>query len=137
MMYKKYTSLLIVFAITTFIFGQKIEENNFSQNNFKSSVKNSVLAEGTWYKFAIDTTGVFKIDRQFLQNLGINTTELNPKNIRIYGNGGQLLPVLNGDFRYDGLQENAIYIKGEDDNSFDANDYILFYAKGPHQWNLD
>ena len=137
MMYKKYTSLLIVFAIITFIFGQKIEENNFSQNNFKSSVKNSVLAEGTWYKFAIDTTGVFKIDRQFLQNLGINTTELNPKNIRIYGNGGQLLPVLNGDFRYDGLQENAIYIKGEDDNSFDANDYILFYAKGPHQWNLD
>ncbi|MBT8384822.1 MAG: type IX secretion system sortase PorU, partial [Bacteroidia bacterium] len=137
MMYKKYASLLIILVINTFIFGQKIEENYLSRNNFQSSVKNSVLAEGTWYKFAIDTSGVFKIDRQFLQNLGINTSEINPKNIRIYGNGGQLLPMLNGDFRYDGLQENAIYINGEEDNSFDANDYILFYGKGPHHWNVD
>ena len=34
-------------------------------------VTNSVLANGNWYKFSIDTTGVFKIDRAFLQRLGI------------------------------------------------------------------
>ena len=99
-------------------------------------VTNSVLANGNWYKFATDTTGVFKIDKSFLQQLGISTNNLNPKKIHIYGNGGQLLPELNADFRYDDLQENAIFIEGEEDNSFDSNDYILFYAKGPHSWEV-
>lgn len=100
-------------------------------------VTNSVLADGNWYKFAIDTTGVFKIDRAFLQQLGISTNNLNPKKIHIYGNGGHLLPEFNGDFRYDDLQENAIFIMGEEDNSFDSNDYILFYAQGPHSWEVN
>lgn len=111
-------------------------QNNTIQKSFLT-VKNSVLSQGTWYKFAIDTTGVFKIDRQFLQSLGINTSTINPKNIRIYGNGGKLLPMLNNEFRYDGLQENAIFVSGEDDNSFDANDYILFYGVGPHSWKIN
>ncbi len=100
-------------------------------------VTNSVLATGDWYKFSIDTTGVFKIDRNFLQQLGMPTNTINPKKIHIYGNGGQLLPEFNGEFRYEDLQENAIYIQGEEDNSFDANDYILFYAKGPHDWDVN
>ena len=126
MMLKKKSTLFIFLLITSFI---------FAQSKSFSSIKNSVLSQGTWFKFSIDTTGVFKIDRSFLQNLGINTNEVNPKNIKIYGNGGQLLPMLNNAFRYDGLQENAIVVSGEDDGTFDANDYILFYGKGPHQWN--
>ncbi|MCF6182013.1 type IX secretion system sortase PorU [Lutibacter sp.] len=102
-----------------------------------SSVKNSVLETGAWYKFAIDTTGVYKIDKSFLQKLGLNTTNINPKNIQIFGNGGQMLPFKNSDFRQDGLQENAIYIKGEEDNSFDDGDYILFYGKGPDTWKIN
>lgn len=102
-----------------------------------SQVTNSVLATGDWFKFSIDTTGVFKIDRNFLQQIGISTNTINPKKIHIYGNGGQLLPEYNGDLRYEDLQENAIYIEGEEDNSFDANDYILFYAKGPHDWDVN
>ena len=102
-----------------------------------SQVNNSVLANGNWFKFSLDTTGVFKIDKTLLQQIGISTNNLNPKKIHIYGNGGNLLPEFNGDVRYDDLQENAIYIEGEDDNSFDANDFILFYAKGPHSWKVD
>jgi hypothetical protein len=107
-----------------------------SQNKLtkKSSVKNSVLASGEWFKFTIDTTGVFKLDRSFLQSLGMDLKGVNPKNIQIYGNGGAMLPFQNSDFRYDGLQQNAIFIKGENDGSFDANDYILFYARGPNKW---
>ncbi len=98
---------------------------------------NSVLSNGTWFKFSVDTTGVFKIDKNLLQNIGINTSNLNPKNIKIYGNGGNLLPQLNSDFRYDDLQENAIYVDGETDGTFDNNDFILFYAKGPHSWKVN
>ncbi|WP_430929131.1 type IX secretion system sortase PorU [Polaribacter marinivivus] len=101
------------------------------------SQNNSVLSSGTWFKFSVDTTGVFKIDRNLLQSIGISTSGLNPRKIHIYGNGGQLLPELNSAFRYDDLQENAIYIEGETDGSFDANDFILFYAKGPHDWVVD
>jgi hypothetical protein len=102
-----------------------------------TQVNSSVLSSGDWYKFSVDTTGVFKIDRNFLQQIGISISGLNPKKIHIYGNGGQLLPDLNSDFRYDDLQENSIYIEGENDGSFDGNDYILFYAKGPHDWEVN
>ncbi|PQJ77784.1 type IX secretion system sortase PorU [Polaribacter porphyrae] len=102
-----------------------------------TQITNSVLSSGNWYKFSVDTTGVFKIDRGLLQQIGISLNGLNPKKIHIYGNGGQLLPELNSDFRYDDLEENAIYIEGENDGSFDGNDYILFYAKGPHDWTIN
>ncbi|MHB0753668.1 type IX secretion system sortase PorU [Polaribacter sp. M15] len=109
----------------------------FLSQIFLSQTSNSVLSSGEWYKFSVDTTGIFKIDRNLLQRIGVSTSGLNPKKIHIYGNGGQLLPVLNSDFRYDDLQENAIFISGENDESFDSNDYILFYAKGPHGWSVD
>ncbi len=99
-----------------------------------SQVSNSVLSQGDWYQFSVDTTGVFKIDKNLLEQIGIATTNLDPRKIHVYGNGGNLLPVLNSDFRYDDLQENAIYVDGEVDGVFNDNDYILFYAKGPHSW---
>ena len=126
--------LLLPICLFTAAQSTKIEGNL----QYKSStIKNSVLSQGTWHKFMVDTTGVFRLDRSFLQNLGINTDEINPKNIRIFGNGGELLPTTNNKFRYDGLQENAILVNGEDDNSFDSNDFVLFYAKGPHGWNTE
>lgn len=100
----------------------------------KSSVKNSVLANGNWFKFSISETGVHKINKNFLENLGIDVNSINPKNIQIFGNGGKMLPQRNSDFRYDGLQENSIYVNGEADESFDSSDFILFYAQGPHSW---
>lgn len=100
----------------------------------KSYVSNSVLASGQWYKFSVDTTGVYKIDRSFLNSLGLNVDNINPKNLSIYGNGGKMLPYRIGDFRYDDIQENAIYVEGEQDGSFDNNDFILFYAQGPDGW---
>jgi hypothetical protein len=108
-----------------------------SFQNSNSQIRNSVLATGEWFKFSVDTTGVFKIDREFLERTGISTQNLNPKKIHIYGNGGNLLPELNSDFRYEDLQENAIFIKGEEDEIFNNDDYILFYAKGPHDWTVD
>ena len=102
-----------------------------------STIKNSVLASGNWYKFSINKTGVYKIDKDFLKDLGVNVNSINPKNIGIYGNGGAMLPLKNSDFRFDGLQENAIFVSGENDNSFGNDDYILFYAQGPHSWNYN
>ncbi len=109
--------------------------NKQSKLNRAVVAQNSVLSSGTWYKFAVDTTGVFKIDKNLLNSIGVDTNGLDPRSIRIYGNGGALLPQLNSDFRYDDLQENHIYVQGESDGVFNDSDYILFYAKGPHGWD--
>ncbi|MCF8297205.1 MAG: type IX secretion system sortase PorU [Saprospiraceae bacterium] len=98
---------------------------------------NSVLASGDWYKVYTTYEGIHKITYGDLVNMGINVSSINPKNIRIYGNGGAMLPEKNSDFRYDDLQENAIYVYGENDGHFDQNDYILFYSVGHNKWNYN
>lgn len=98
--------------------------------------EHSVLKEGTWFKLAISRDGVYRIDRSFLTQLGVDVDNLDPQQINLYGNGGALLPADNSVFRYDDIQKNAIFIAGENDGSFDAADYILFYGKGPDSWSL-
>lgn len=95
----------------------------------------SVLASGTWYKLAITQDGVYKIDRNFLAAMGINVAAVDPRKIRIYGNGGKIIPELNSAFRYDDLQENAIKVIGESDGVFDNSDYVLFYGAGTEYWS--
>ncbi len=127
----------VIKKVISFNLEYQLQRTISSRFNGASRAYNSVLSSGNWYKFSIDTTGVFKIDRSFLQNLGIDVSNINPKNIKIFGNGGAMLPNLNSDFRYDDLQENAIFVSGEDDNQFDNNDFILFYGIGPHSWDVN
>lgn len=94
------------------------------------------LASGSFYKIKVDKSGIFKITSQFLKDNGINPASVNPKNLRIYGNGGIMLPEFNQDPRFSSLQENAIQVVGEDDGVWNDNDYALFYAQGPNGYNL-
>lgn len=97
----------------------------------------SVLASGSWYKISVSKDGIYKIDKSFLDALGINTSSIDPRNIRIYGNGGGMLPEANATPRYDDLQEDAIRVVGEEDGHFDSGDYILFYGQSPDRWAYD
>ncbi len=94
---------------------------------------NSVLASGKWYKIGVTQKGIYKIDAAFLNEIGINTSSVNAKNIRIYGNGGQVLTEIPDDSEPNDLVENAIWISSSGTN-FSASDYILFYAPGPTRW---
>ncbi|ASZ10790.1 type IX secretion system sortase PorU [Chitinophaga pendula] len=94
----------------------------------------SVLASGSWYKLGITAGGVYKIDISLLQSLGINTNRLSAGTIRLYGNGGQLLPEDNQRSRPDDLREVALQVSDGGDGILDGNDYLLFYAPGPHRW---
>lgn len=96
--------------------------------NVPPTITNSVLATGQWFKFKVEQSGIHKIDRSFLRSLGMNTDGINPRNLKIYGNGGQTLPLLNARNTFFDLPENSIQVIGEEDGSFDANDYILFYG---------
>lgn len=95
----------------------------------------SVLKEGEWYKIGITESGVYRLDQAFLNSIGLNTSGIDPRNIRLYGNGGGMLPQQNRLPRHDDLVENAIVIEGEGDGNFGSGDFLLFYGEGPHVWN--
>ena len=102
-----------------------------------SRIENSVLASGRFYKFYVDTTGVFKITREFLRDLGMDVNNIDPRNLKIYGNGGAMLPLRNRDNTIFDPVENAIQVIGEDDGSFDSADYVLFYGESTRQFNAE
>jgi hypothetical protein len=100
--------------------------------------QSSVLSSGDWYKIGVEQKGIYKIDASILQGLGINSNNIDPRNIAIYGNGGGgMLPQPNNVPRENDLVENAIFVSGEADGAFDANDYILFYGNGPDKIEFD
>lgn len=101
------------------------------------NVTQSVMAEGKWYKLKVKESGIYKIDYNYLKNMGINPSQINPKNIKIYGFGGGMLPMPSALPRPDDLIENAIFVAGQEDNVFDNQDFILFYGESPHTWVYD
>ncbi len=94
----------------------------------------SMLATGTWYKLGVVNDGIYKLTYQNLKDLGINVDGINPQNLRIYGNGGGMLPFANYLPRFDDLQENAIFFQGGNNGKFNPTDYVLFYGEGPTRW---
>lgn len=109
-------------------------ESNRTRMSFTNE---SVMARGNWYKIGLPETGVYKLTASDLTALGINVSALDPRQIRIYHNGGGTLPELNSVSRPDDLVEIPIFVSGESDGRFDNNDYILFYGRGPVCWKLD
>ncbi|MEH6763794.1 MAG: type IX secretion system sortase PorU [Aequorivita antarctica] len=96
--------------------------------NNPPAITNSVLATGQWFKFKVEKTGVYKLDKNFLNSLGMNTDGIDPRNLKVYGNGGKSLPLLNRRTEFFDIPENAVQVVGEEDGSFDGGDFILFYG---------
>ncbi len=126
----------VVKKVLSFDISYTTTSHNTTFNN-PETIENSILATGNFYKFSVTESGVYKIDANFLNQLGLNTGNINPKKLKIYGNGGRMLPLRNSENEHYGVPENAITVIGEDDNVFNAEDYILFYAEGPDRWSED
>ncbi len=124
---------------------KKVVSFTYTINNITSTTRevaapqvlsNSVLASGKWHRFYVEKSGIYKISKTFLQSLGMDVT-VDPRTLKIYGNGGRMLPLLNATSYPQDLEENAIQFIGENDGVFDASDYILFYAEGIDTWNVE
>ncbi len=117
-----------------------------SANSFKTASKNaktasfstsSVLGSGDWYKLSVSSSGLYKLDYNFLKNtMSIDIDNVDPQYIQIYGNHGGMLPQRNSDARPDDLTENAIFVSDGGDGSFDQGDYVLFYGQQQHVWEF-
>jgi hypothetical protein len=108
--------------------------SSFSQRSYTNA---SILASGNWYRMAVTQPGVYRIDLNFLNKSGVNTSNLSSASFRLYGNGGGMLAEDPGNLPADDLVENAVFIEDGGDGTINGNDYILFYATGPHKWNND
>ncbi len=121
--------------VKSFTLNYSTSSGSLNRSGFSvSAIQNSVLANGSWNRFYVEKSGVYKISKAFLQSIGVNVG-VDPRNIKIYGNGGRMLPLLNSIPYPNDLEENAIQFIGEEDGVFNDSDYILFYAEGVDTWN--
>lgn len=97
---------------------------------------NSVLATGTWAKIGVLKEGVYKVDATMMGALGF-TGSISSSSIKLYGNGGAMLPEDNAINRPDDLTENAVEIIDGGDGILSGSDYFIFYAPGPNRWIYD
>lgn len=97
----------------------------------------SVLATGRWFKISVTQTGIYQVTYQDLLALGMDVSQIDPEHIRLYGNGGGMLPESNAAYRIDDLRENAIQVVDGGDGHFDPGDFFLFYGESPDQWIYD
>ena len=124
--------------IKSFSYSLNNSENRLSStNNEFNTISNSVLNSGNWHRFYVVKSGVYRITKSFLSELGVNVDGVDPKKIKIYGNGGRMIPLKNSTYYPADLAENAIQVFGEEDGVFNNSDYILFYAEGVDQWSID
>lgn len=114
-------------------FGNSKEINNLSKTT--NLIQNSVLSTGTWKRFYVENSGAYKLDKDFLTSIGFSTNNIDPKKIKIYGNGGRILPIRNSEYYPDDLIENAIQVIGQNDGVFDDGDYIIMYCEGLDKWS--
>jgi hypothetical protein len=96
---------------------------------------NSVLSTGKWAKISLAADGVYKVDYNFLINAGLDPSTFSLQSIKLFGNGGGMVPMPNSNLRADDLKENAIEVVDANNNgTFESGDYFLFYGQGPDRW---
>jgi hypothetical protein len=104
--------------------------NIYAQNSKDSYSSNSKLSEGLWFKIAVTSDGIYRIDYSRLKQLGLE----DPSNPRIFGNNSGQLSYYNDAPKPDDLKELSILTFTGSDGIFNEGDYLLFFAKGTGRW---
>lgn len=97
--------------------------------------ENSVLAQGTWLRFATAEDGIFEITYNDLIEAGVNPDTLSFSEFQLYGSGGRQLPFENAEERPLDLPLIPVKTVGEGDGVFNSTDAILFYSSGVDTWS--
>ena len=98
----------------------------------------SILSNGDWYKIGVVESGIFKIDKNFLEKNNISSNNIDPNKIQVYGSGyNGALPQLNSKSNKINPEEIQIKIYGNSDDIFDDNEFIYFYLQSPDKIYFD
>ena len=96
-----------------------------------AQVSASVLKTGVWLRIGVIQTGVVRLDYAALTKANPTFATADPRQFRLFGNGGAMLPQPNAIARPADLTENAIQVTGEADGRFDPADAVLFLGQQP------
>ncbi|MEZ5006575.1 MAG: type IX secretion system sortase PorU [Chitinophagales bacterium] len=124
------------YRLSSFNLGITLFKTASVANNRSSSVDNSVLRSGDWYKFGIEKTGVYKLSYEFLKSLGLDVDNIPTNSYSVFGQNGGMLPKLAGTERVDDLQEIPISVLSSS-TVLKPGDYLIFYGEGPHKWRFN
>ncbi|MDQ3021275.1 MAG: C25 family cysteine peptidase [Bacteroidota bacterium] len=94
--------------IFTFIISFLFVNFSFSQNNY-----NWITPNKTYLKLLVNDNGIYRINRSDFASAGVNTSGIDPRTVKVLYKGNEI----------------PVHFQGEDDGSFDENDYIDFYGK--------
>jgi hypothetical protein len=83
---------------------------------------------GVWYKIEVDEEGMYRIGYNDITRVGLDPRQFDPQTMKIYTAAFDLLPLDVAAPFEDSLIEIPVYVHGEDDHSFDVDDYLIFYA---------
>lgn len=92
---------------------------------------------GVWYKIEVDEEGLFKIDHDVLEAADIDPAQFDPQTMKIFTAAFDLLPRDVQNAFADSLIEIPVYVAGEDDHSFDPQDYLIFYGHPANYYYTD
>lgn len=73
---------------------------------------NWITPDKTYLKLFVAADGMYRISQSDFTQAGINTVIIDPRTVKLYYKGSEI----------------PLYFEGEQDGSFDANDYIDFYG---------
>ncbi len=98
----------------------------------------SKLSSGNWHKLRISESGIYKITADYMSQNSIGTGSVSIQDIRILANDQATLPEAFNDPRVQDLQERAFkMVDANNDGLFNNNDYLLFFAYGPTEWEYN
>jgi hypothetical protein len=110
-----------------------LQITTYAQKDKDNYSPSSVLASGEWFKIAIMTDGIYRIDYSKLVQIGLG----NPGSPRIFGNNFGQLSYYNSDPGPDDLMEIPVFINAGTDGVFNEGDYLLFYGQGTARWDYN
>lgn len=118
----------------------QIETVFFPKNKPKSRKPpktQSVLSNGSIYKFEIKNQGIHELTGEDLIAAGIDINNLNINALQLFGNPGGRIPQKNSLFRYDDLEEMPVLIQDGGDGFFNEKDRVIFYADDASKYHFD
>ncbi|MCB9357188.1 MAG: type IX secretion system sortase PorU [Calditrichaeota bacterium] len=82
------------------------------------------------YKLGVTEAGVYAMTVEWLQSQGVPALGAASQQLKVFGNGGKMLPAGLISVPDSVLRENAVLVEDGGDGRLDQGDRILFYAEG-------
>ena len=117
-------------GLTAFLGASPAQSNRIVRNWPEESAR----ARGRWFAFATVREGVHAIGYYELLASGISPDTLDASALRLFGNGGQALPLDNNTDRPLDMVQQRVWRRGLEDGSFDPGDGLYWYAPPHETW---